>query len=498
MSTPQAGGEFTFATAYDAKSRDPQRNLGNGAPQVLQHVYDSLTDQDPKTGKLTPWLAESWQQNADLTEFTFTLRPGVTFSDGTPLDATAVKVNFDRIPHLGATHNLAAGYLEGYRETRVIDPLKFAVVFDHPTAQFLQATSTLSLAIISPQSALQNTDDRKSKGTIGSGPFVITDYTPDKSYTLEKRKDYAWPSSRAAHTGPAYLDKITVVIVPESGVRAGVLASGQVDGADMVRPQDQAQFDGNGFFLSSTVAPGLAYSLAPNESRPIVKDQAIRRAIQYGIDRSIIVDTILQGAGQKSTSVLTNETPGWIDLAADFAYDPEKSKTILDQAGWMVGPDGIREKDGQKLSLYLPFDLDEVDRLTLVQGQLRDIGIDLKIEKLDGATFDQKETENLNDFTYTYWKRADPDILRFYLAHDLSDMNKVANPDVEDVLQRQSVEPDIKVRNELVAQAQKLVIDDAHLIPLWDIIETRAYSQRVHDPSVNAAARVNFYDTWIG
>ncbi|MHA3021708.1 ABC transporter substrate-binding protein [Mycobacterium sp. BMJ-28] len=494
---PVSGGTFTFALGYDSHSLDPQRNISKGGPPVLRQLVDSLTDQDPKTGKLTPWLAESWQQNADLTEFTFTLRPGVTFSDGTPLDSQAVKVNFDSVSKLGATHSLAAGYLEGYRETRVVDPRSFTVVFDKPTAQFLQGTSTISLGIISPASTAVSVDDRKSKGVIGSGPFTLESYSPDREFVLRKRAGYNWASTQALHSGEAYLDTIVYPVVPESGVRAGLLTSGQVDGIDDVQAQDQATFGGKGFHLQSAVGAGLAYNLAPNESRPIMSDRNVRLAVQHGINRGEIVDTILQGVAKPATNVLSSTTPGWVDASDEFAYNPELSRQLLEQSGWVVGKDGIREKGGQTLTLQLPFFQDETDRLTLVQQQLRDIGIDVKLEKTDSATLDQQVADNAYDLYYVNWTRGDPDILRFYLSTQFENTNKVLNPDVQKLLDSQAAEPDPAIRDDLVRQVQSLILTEGHVAPLWEIVQTKAYTDRVHDVRFDSGARMTFYDTWI-
>lgn len=492
-----AGGTLTFALTYDSKSLDPQRNISKGGPPVLRALVDSLTDQDTESGEIVPWLAEKWTVNPESTEFTFTLQPDVTFSDGTPLDSAAVKANFDALQELGAAHSMASGYLEGYRETRVIDSQNFTVVFEQPTAQFLQGTSTISLGIISPASAALSEDERRTDGVIGSGPFVIESHTPDKEYVLAKRTGYDWSSSESLHTGEARLDRIVFPVVPESGMRAGLLSSGQVDGIDDVQAQDQPAFDGNGFYLASAVGAGLVYNFGINETRPFTQDRNVRLAIQYGIDRKGIVDAVLAGVANPATNVLASTTPGWTDASASFAYDPDRSQALLDEAGWAPGPDGIRVKDGQRLVLELPYFQDETDRLTLVQQQLKDIGIDLKLEHVDNATRNERFDSGQNDLHYTNVTRGDPDILRYYLADNSEYVNKVLNADVIDLVTRQAAESDTAQRMELVAELQQVLIDDAHIIPLWEIIQTKAFRDAVHDVTFDNGARMRFYDTWI-
>src|SRR4051812_29480295 len=118
--TPKSGGTLTFAVSSDAGCVDPQQVGSNDSIYSTRQVVDSLTDQDPATGKIVPWLASSWKISPDNTTFTFTLRPGATFSDGTPVNAAAVKADFDSVPKLGPLAALANGYLAGYLGTTVI------------------------------------------------------------------------------------------------------------------------------------------------------------------------------------------------------------------------------------------------------------------------------------------------------------------------------------------------------------------------------------------
>lgn len=206
----------------------------------MRQVVDSLTDQDPKTGKIVPWLAKSWDVSSDATTFTFRLRSGVTFSDGSKLTAQVVKDNFDAVPKLGALGTLAEGYLSGVKSTTVVAPLTVKVTFSQPNAQFLQATSTHSLGIESSASVKRTPQQKCSDGVIGSGPFVLKQYVQNQSITLAKRTGYAWGSSRWSKNGEAYLDKLVFKVVPEAGVRAGSLQSGQVDAISTVGKANEA------------------------------------------------------------------------------------------------------------------------------------------------------------------------------------------------------------------------------------------------------------------
>ena len=185
--TPGSGGTLTFAVGSDMGCVDPQQVGSNDTIYSVRQLVDSLTDQDPRTGKIVPWLAQSWTVSDDATTFTFRLRPGVTFSDGTPLTAKTVKANFDAIPGLGPRATLGNGYLSGYKGTEVLDDLTAKVSFEQPNAQFLQATSTHSLGLVSDATAAKPAQERCTKGIAGSGPFTLRRYVPNQTIELAKR-----------------------------------------------------------------------------------------------------------------------------------------------------------------------------------------------------------------------------------------------------------------------------------------------------------------------
>src|SRR5690606_32571283 len=138
----------------------PQQVASNNTIYTTRQLVDSLTDQDPETGKIVPWLAEKWEVSPDSTSFTFHLRTDATFSDGTPVNAEAVKANFDAIDGLGANGTLALGYVSGYAGTTVVDDHTVTIKFKQPNVQFLQATSTFTLGLLSVATTQQSAADR--------------------------------------------------------------------------------------------------------------------------------------------------------------------------------------------------------------------------------------------------------------------------------------------------------------------------------------------------
>jgi peptide/nickel transport system substrate-binding protein len=241
---PKPGGTLTPGIAFNPDCLDPQQTGVNAALNITRQLVDSLTDQDPATGEIKPWLAQEWTVNDTSTSFTFKLATGATFADGTPVDAAAVKTNFEQIVKLGAKSQLGAGYLAGLKEITAVDAQTVRIDFTQPSIQFLQATSTMSLGLLSPGTYQTTTPERRcqGEGLIGSGPFTFGEFRQNQQVVITKRNGYSWGSSLWSTRGEAYLDKVVYRIIPEPGVRTGALRSNQVDAITDVQQQDENQF----------------------------------------------------------------------------------------------------------------------------------------------------------------------------------------------------------------------------------------------------------------
>ena len=496
------GGTLRFALGASPSGVDPQQVGSNVSIYIARQLADSLTDQDPTTGEIVPWLATSWEVSEDLTTFTFHLRDDVTFSDGTPLTATTVKANLDALTgDLGATAPLAASYLAGYTGTTVVDEHTATVAFDAPNAQFLQATSTVSLAILSDATAAVDPNERLQGKVVGSGPFVLESYTQDQGAVLTRRDGYAWPSGLGANDGEAYLETIRFTVVPESGVRAGGLASDQFDAVGDVLPQDVAQVDGAGGSVLTRTNPGVTFVLQPNVTAAPLDDVAVRQALNLAIDRQQLVDTVLSDAFEPATSVLASTTPGYADLSDELTLDAAAAATLLDDAGWVAGADGIRAKDGEKLSIdvvYAPLFTGSQAVLELVQQQLRAVGVDLVLRQVTPA--DQQALLDSGDYDTYYYNvtRADADILRTQFSSTGRNINRRDADDVLDpLLAQQLAAGDAAQRTDLVGQAQREIVEQALAIPLFELAQSIGVAGDVHGVTFDASSRLLFHDAWI-
>ncbi|MCH6164270.1 ABC transporter substrate-binding protein [Pseudonocardia alaniniphila] len=495
---PQPGGTLAFAVSSDQGCLDPQQVTSNDSIYSLRQIVDSLTDQNPDTGEIVPWLATGWQINADATEYTFDLRPGVTFSDGTPLDAAAVKANFDKVPQLGARGSLPKGYLANYQGTTVESPTRFTVTFSAPNVQFLQGSSTHSLGILSP-ATVAKTDDERCAAVIGSGPFVVQSYTLNQSTVLTKRAGYDWGSALSAHTGEAYLDGIEFRVVPESGVRTGSLQSGEVDAVGSIGQQDEAPLTAVGVQLPARANPGIPFGISFNLSKPIVSDPAVRQAISLAINRPELVGAVYTSQTKPATSVLASSTPSYQDESALLGFDPAKAAAVLDADGWASGPDGIRTKAGQALTIPLTWFANAGTNrpaLELIQQQLKAVGIDLQLG--ERPITDATPVQQSGNFVATWGNltRADPDILRSQFATTGNNFYRLSPGPLDGLLAAQAAEADPAKRTGVVGQAQQVLLQNYYTVPVVELTTVLGVAADVHGVRFDASSRIQLYDAW--
>ncbi len=220
---------------------------------ILNQITDKLTYQNPKTLEIEPWIAESWTVNANATEYTFKIRPGVTFSDGSPLDAAAVAKNYD-VFGLGnkALKQPVSEVINNYERSEVVDPLTVKFYFKKPSPGFLQGTSVIGSGLVAASTlALPFEELGDATKIIGSGPFVVESETIGKELNLKARDEYNWGPAKLEHQGRAYLDGIKYIITGEDSVRIGALLAGQADFIRQVQAYDEKQVEAQDFQINT-------------------------------------------------------------------------------------------------------------------------------------------------------------------------------------------------------------------------------------------------------
>ena len=508
------GGELTIYHA-NITVLDPRQNHGI----VGRALADSLVDADPDTGEILPWLASGWEVDEAGLTYTFTLREGITFSDGTALDAAAVKTNLDQSAQQVEDGEgwYYQGLFDDYVGAEATDELELVVTFSRPNPSFLPTLATGQLAILAPSSFDLSYEQRDNGEFIGSGSFVLESYTPNEGIVLARREDYAWPSGAATHEGAPSIERVTISFVDEQSVRESALQAGETDLAQNPTTQvaDQLEAEGNGLIFRAQ--SGIPYSLVLNLTDPALQDIAVRRALSRAIDRQAIFEGVTGARQPASTSVLTPSTTGYADVSQHLVHDLDEANRLLDEAGWTTGDDGIRVKDGRRLTfeLILWWEPQEVsDALQLLKEQVAGAGIEITVREdiggAGGSWRDGKSQLHLNNATRAAGELA---LYSQYTNDNFESASLIEGVDfgrplddftesggLSDLVTAQITEPDEEVRAQLLAEAQEIIVRDALRIPLFDNINSEsgffASAPTVHGLRSSTLSELVLHDIW--
>jgi peptide/nickel transport system substrate-binding protein len=481
---------------------------------ILNQITDKLTYQNPDTLEIEPWIAESWTVNADATEYTFRIRSGVTFSDGTPLDAYAVARNYDTFGRGNKDLKLPISeVINNYDRSEVIDARTVKFVFRKPSPGFLQGTSVIGSGLVSPATlALPYEALGDATKIIGSGPFVVASETLGRELTLTARKDYNWGPGKLSHQGRAHLDSIKFIVTPEDSVRIGALLAGQADVIRQIQAYDEKQVEDEGYRIYAPSTRGVNNSIVFRPDNPLVSDVRVRRALLHAVNTDEIVSTLFSENYPKATSIIAKSAQGYVDLSAKLAHDLEKAKALLDEAGWTVGAGGVRQKDGKTLELTAYESLPQPqnkETLQLVSQQWAKVGVKLNVLTGDSGS---ATVNNLDPskapVSPAMVGRADPDVIKsqYYptnrnvLLQKGGNSDKVAafvDPKLNTLLDNLASEPDRAKRLAIAGEVQAYVIDQAYAIPIFEEPQAFAAAPYVKGVSFEAVGRPSFYGTWL-
>ncbi|WP_376093723.1 TIGR04028 family ABC transporter substrate-binding protein [Roseomonas sp. CCTCC AB2023176] len=481
---------------------------------ILNQITDKLTYQNPRTLEIEPWIAESWEINADATEYVFRLRPGVTFSDGTPLNAEAVARNFDIYGFGNTALRLPVSeVISNYERGEVVDPLTVRFRFSRPAPGFLQGTSVIGSGLVSLGTLAQNFDAfGDPRKVVGSGPFVATGFVLGREVTLTARRDYTWGPVRHPHQGRALLDGIRYVVTGEDSVRIGALLAGQAHVIRQLQAYDESQVASRGFRIYAPSTRGVNNSVVFRPDNPLVADLRVRRALLHATNAREIVDTLFSPNYPRATSIIASTAQGYVDLSSKLNHDLALASCLLDEAGWAPGPGGVRQKDGRRLELTAyesPPQPQNRETLQLIAQQWQRVGVRLTVLPGDAGS---RVADNLDPaktpVSPAMVGRADPDVIRSQY-HPLTRNVLLQTGGVSDrvrdfndarlnaLLDGIASEPDRAKRLDLVRQVQEYVLEQAYAIPIFEEPQVFAASARVRDLGFEAVGRPSFYATWI-
>ncbi|WP_420366767.1 ABC transporter substrate-binding protein [Curtobacterium sp. L3-7] len=501
--TPENGGTLTYASG-DAEPTCLDPHVGGNYPQALlasQYIEELVGLDD---GEPTPALATKWTTSDDGKTLTFTLRQGVSFTDGTPFDAAAVVRNIEHVQD--PTTASSTGYLalQSIQKATATDDHTVTLSLSRPDSALLESFSQAWVGMESPK-ALDRSQKENCESPVGTGPFEITNWEHGDRVTLVQNKDY-WGKTKPR------LDGISWRFIPDSTSRYAALQSGQVDVIDNAQPDQLKAASSKGAIRDlDAPRPGASNRLELNSGHGVFQDEAVRKAFIAGAEIDPGIQSLFLGTAKRSYSVLSSVEPFAYSDKSLFRYQPATAKRLLDDAGWKVGSDGIREKDGKQLTVTFPVSTNqsvpaERSLFQQIQASEAKVGIKVQLQELDLSSWYAALAKNQYDVVSAPYTKVGPDVLR--ILYDsasitpapsgyFANLAQLDEPELDSLLQRAAETSDQSTRADLYEQAQKRILESRTVLPLYDQQNHFLYRSSVHGIRTTPVSTPWFGSAWI-
>ncbi len=483
-----AADTVTWGEDFELVLLDPRVTQSRHEAQVIMQIFDTLLFLETD-GKLYPALADKWEYSKDGKSITFSLRRGVRFHDGTEFNAEAVKFTFDSIqnPKLGS--QAAIDFLGPYESTEVIDKYTAKVNWKQP---FAAALTNLSnpwlLGIVSPTAVQRLGDDGFAKAPVGTGPFKFVEFVPRVRVVLERNDQYNWAPKAFKHQGPARIRRLVFRTIPDASTRVAALERGEIDVADAVPPIDVRRFKGSrDFDVMVGDVSGIPFAYLFNTTKPPLDDVRVRQAFMYATDRVKITEQVFFGVAKPAWGPITPTTPGyWAGAEKLYTYDLNKARRLLEEAGWRMGPGGIRTKNGQPLEIYFPALL-QPELGIAIQAAVKDAGIKFDVERVTKAKQDEQVMNNEYTLGAIRWVAVDPSVLGIpFFSRNIPapgkfkfNWSRFGSPELDRMILAADSTIDPARRAQLLAGVQKFVLDRALIFPIHISAQPIGYRRSV-------------------
>ena len=406
--------QATFAfpmTELGATSYDPVKASSLNSAASL--IYDRLVEQDADQS-YHPHLATSWEESADGMNWTFKLKAGVKFHDGSPFNAQTI---IDWIPDFAGTDN--AYLVEAIDKIEAVDDLTVKFIMKRPEPNLLYNLASTFMGVPSQIAVDKMGADFGVTAAVGTGPFKLKSFAIGLETVLTRNDDYAWASDLSENQGAAYLDSVTFREIPDQSTAFLEMKTGGVDLLLGV-PTDFLEIlsKQKNVALIQMAGTGISYMPINTTSAPF-DDILVRQATGLAVNQQSILDAVYKGVGSVANNFLISSLPeADVDPALNFTYNPEKAGKLLDQAGWKMTDSGVRMKDGKALQVKLfTSNSTEFKRLTqVVQAQLKAIGMDAIITVFDSSTIRDEYKRNTHQLAVRSYDWNNSDILDWFFS----------------------------------------------------------------------------------
>jgi peptide/nickel transport system substrate-binding protein len=476
----QRGGLLRVGLDVDADTLDPRLTKNTSGFRMKELAFNGLVAINPDFTPV-PDLAEKWD-NPDERTWVFHLRNGVKFHDGSDLTASDVKFTYESVLDQSFNSPFRAFYLS-VDKVEATDKNTVTFTLKAPFAPFL---SYMDLAIV-PQAAVQKLGADFGSKPVGTGPFKVERWATGDTIELS--------ANEAFYGGRPNLDRVRVKVVPDNSGRVVGLESGDLDFVQSpVSPQDVSRVQSGGKLkVDRTPAAGYTY-INLNTADPILADKKVRQALSHLVNKQQIIDTIYKGIGKPANGPIVPTMWAYPADVPSYPYSPDRAKALLDEAGWKAGADGIRVKDGQKLSLTVRTHSEDPDRKQLIQvlqSEFQKVGIDATTNTVEFPAFFQDVQDGKYQVGVIGWLNlSDPDRATFrqFTIDGTANYGKYKNEQVDKLLKDARATLDQSKAKTMYTDAVKQIVDDAPYIFVQYQEYIAMYSPKVQGYVVNPVA----------
>lgn len=411
--------ELTIVREVDSNNYDPHKSTARAASEILFMLGDTLVSLAPDMQTVEPGIAESWEVSEDGKTYTFKLREDVTFCDGKALTAADVVYSMNRWidPETKSPVAWRAGEVES---VTAVDDYTVEYKLTAPFSELLYQLTQGFGTIIDQANVEALGPDFGISGFNGTGPYCWVEWTPRDKMILEKHEAYTWGAPFHANTGPASIDRITWQIVPEENTRTVAVITGQSQVTQYVPYIALEQLAASpGVEVVRSDLAFWTYFMGFKIDKDTVSDPAVRKAINLAVDQAAMSEDLFFGVVQPAYSYVSQEALDWNSSIDDklLKFDPAEANRLLDEAGWVRGDDGVRSKDGVRLSptAYV-FAGSTWGKLSeAVQAYLLEIGVDMQIQAFDATVaWGKLATQEFDMFGMSFPYVSSGDALNLY------------------------------------------------------------------------------------
>jgi len=472
--TPAAAQTLTVIRSIDAPHYNGIRTTAGATGEVLFTMGDTLVALDYDLKTIRPSLAKSWTVSPDGTRYTFELRDDVTFCSGKKMTAEDVAYSFGRV--LDKANNAPFIWRMGpVKSVKVAGPHTIEYEMTAPFSELLLNLTNFHATIVNKDNVEALGKDFGIKGFDGTGPYCFQTWEPRNHTTLTRHEAYRWGPPVYKNQGPAKYQRMVWKIVPEEAARLATMASGAGDITSWLPDQYLPQVGRMPMLEVFRPEANLnLFYFGFKTTRPNISDVRVRTALSMAINRQQMVDSIWFGNGEPTSTFIHPKAPDFDPKTPTFLgnYDVPAAEKLLDEAGWKLGADGFRYKDGNKLTLQLfGFAGGRSPKVAeAVQGFWRRIGVDLQLQMWDGTiVFSKLAQQDYDIWSISFPYSSAGDALRLYFhSTNMPAPNRMNwnDPTTDAALDRGTTALDDATRMAAFAEVQQIVTRNALWTPL--------------------------------